>query len=122
MPLWKIYHLDPSTPHNFRVGQRVVRGMPLGRTYTNQFWRNSSGGLTRTHLHVGQMSRAGALLDPMRPGGIEPGSLTGGVVPGASGSSGLPTQKLSSKAIRSGLAPVTTRLRKHSSTVARPIA
>lgn len=79
--LWKIFHLDPSMQHSFRVGQRITRGTPLGRTFTNQFWRNPSGGLTRTHLHVGQMSRAGALLDPMRPGGIEPGSLTGGAAP-----------------------------------------
>lgn len=89
--LWKIYHLDPSTQHSFRVGQRVARGTPLGRTFTNQFWRNPSGGLTKTHLHVGQMSRAGALLDPMRPGGIEPGSLTGGAAPSVGAASAAGT-------------------------------
>lgn len=91
--LWKLYHIDPATfPPNLRAGQRVTQGTPLGRTYSVKNWQAPGGGPgVRTHLHVGQTSASGAGLDPMRPGGIVPGSLTGGTVPGGGsvgGSSG----------------------------------
>lgn len=82
----KIYHIDPKTfPAGLRVGQRIARGTSLGRTFSSAFWKAPGGQRVRTHLHVGQIGPGGAGLDPMRPGGIEPGSLTGGVVPGAGG-------------------------------------
>lgn len=82
--LWKLYHIDPATfPANLRVGQRISQGTSLGRTYSIQNWQSPGGGQVRTHLHVGQIGAGGVALDPMRPGGIAPGSLTGGVSPGA---------------------------------------
>jgi murein DD-endopeptidase MepM/ murein hydrolase activator NlpD len=82
--LTKIYHIDPVTfPSSLRVGQRIARGTALGRTYSNQFWQAPGGQQVRTHLHVGQTSAGGVGLDPMRPGGVAPGALTGGVVPQA---------------------------------------
>lgn len=82
--LWKLYHIDPATfPPGLRAGQRVQQGTPLGRTYSVRNWQAPGGGPgVRTHLHVGQTSASGAGLDPMRPGGIAPGALTGGSVPG----------------------------------------
>lgn len=77
----KIYHIDPATfPASLQVGQRITRGTPLGRTYSNTYWQSPSGPV-RTHLHYGQISPTGAGVDPMRPGGVEPGALTGGTVP-----------------------------------------
>lgn len=79
--LWKIYHIDPNTfSSGLRVGQRITKGTPLGRTYSVQFWQGPNGKRVRTHLHVGQTGAGGAGLDPMRPGGIAPGALTGGDV------------------------------------------
>lgn len=80
--LWKLYHIDPATfPSSLRAGQRVTRGTPLGRTYSVKSWEAPGGQRVRTHLHVGQIGADGVGLDPMRPGGIAPGSLTGGVIP-----------------------------------------
>ena len=81
--LWKLYHIDPATfPASLRVGQRVTQGMALGRTYSVRNWQSTGGRPpVRTHLHVGQIGAGGAGLDPMRPGGIAPGSLTGGSMP-----------------------------------------
>lgn len=84
--LWKLYHIDPATfPASLRVGQRIAKGTPLGRTYAVQFWKGPNGQAVRTHLHVGQIGPGGVGLDPMRPGGIAPGSLTGGAPPPAPG-------------------------------------
>lgn len=87
--LWKIGHLDPATfPKNLRVGQRIAKGTPLGRTFSYKSWQGPGGQQVRTHLHLGQTSAAGAGLDPMRPGGITPGSLTGDGSPSASPGAG----------------------------------
>ncbi len=76
---WKLYHIDPKTfPSGLRVGQRVAKGTPLGRTFSFSKWKDTG---VRTHLHVGQISASGVGLDPMRPGGIDPGALTGGSIP-----------------------------------------
>lgn len=84
--LWKIYHIDPNTfSSGLRVGQRITKGTPLGRTYSIQFWQGPNGQRVRTHLHVGQTGAGGVGLDPMRPGGIAPGALTGGDVDAAAG-------------------------------------
>ena len=81
--LWKLYHIDPATfPASLRVGQRISQGAALGRTYPVKNWQAPGGAQVRTHLHVGQTSAGGVGLDPMRPGGIAPGSLTGGSTPG----------------------------------------
>jgi len=90
---WKLYHIDPKTfPAGLRVGQRIAKGTPLGKTFDFPAWKDTG---VRTHLHVGHVGASGALLDPMGPGGISPGALTGGASPsaaslgGSGGSSGL---------------------------------
>lgn len=87
--LWKLYHIDPATfPPGLRVGQRITQGTPLGRTYSVRNWQAPGGQRVRTHLHVGQISASGVGLDPMRPGGIAPGSLTGGSSPSSAADAG----------------------------------
>jgi len=95
--LWKLYHIDPKTfPASLSVGRRISRGTPLGRTFSNQFWQGPGGQRVRTHLHVGQTSAGGVGLDPMRPGGIAPGSLTGGVTGSVVGAGTAPSSSSSS--------------------------
>lgn len=80
---WKLYHIDPKTfPPGLHVGQRIAKGTPLGRTLSFARWKDTG---VRTHLHLGQIGASGVGLDPMRPGGIDPGSLTGGTIPSTSG-------------------------------------
>lgn len=84
--LWKLYHIDPATmPPSIRVGLRVAQGTPLGRTYSNKYWQGPGGSKVRTHLHVGHVGAGGNLLDPLGPGGLAPGSLTGATTPSGSG-------------------------------------
>ncbi len=84
-----IGHIDPKTfPAGLRSGQRITRGTALGRTFSFEFWKSPGGQQVRTHLHVGQTGAGGAGLDPMRVGGIEPGSLTGGSSPSSGGAGG----------------------------------
>ncbi|HEY6796318.1 MAG TPA: M23 family metallopeptidase, partial [Kineosporiaceae bacterium] len=89
--LWKLYHIDPATfPSGLRVGQRIARGTPLGRTYSISHWKGPNGQSIRTHLHVGHVGSGGALLDPLGPGGLDAGALTGGASPGGGFGGGGP--------------------------------
>lgn len=87
--LWKLYHIDPATfPASLRVGQRIVRGAPLGRTFSFEYWKGPGGQKVRTHLHVGHVGANGSPIDPLGAGGVDPGSLTGGAGGASPASSG----------------------------------
>ncbi len=112
--LWKLYHIDPATfPASLSVGQRIAKGTPLGRTYSIRNWQNSSGQQVRTHLHVGQIGAGGSPIDPMRPGGIAAGSLTGGVMPPASADRGDPGSSPAGAQAAGGAVHVTADVHVH---------